>query len=489
MKTIKNSRLAVIAIFAIILFAMPLFAETPEVKVDVVPAYTPSQNIDVSPVNLPKITKKVLKNGITVYYIPDHEVPIVSFRMMFEAGILFNPLDKPGVNNFMADLLTMGTENYSAQELAGEIEFVGGSIGVGTGRNTTTIYSSVLAKNAELAIQLMGEVAQRPSFPDEEIERMRQQYLTEIMSRKDSPGAIGGSQFRQLLFPSHPYGIETSGTQEYIEALTRDDVVAQYETMIHPKRATLIIAGDVNIKKTHKLVKKHLESWDKGEAKACGVEQAELTTEGGNIVLVNKPDAAQSVIEMGYILGPYNIGDDFYAFKIMDYVFGAGGFESRLMDRVRGQLGLTYGIYSGMYSSTQNGAYSIDASTGNENTGQLIEETYAVMQKCIDEGFTEKELLNAKAYMIGSYPMRFETPTQVASQFQSALTHKFGDPAEYIANYRQKLADVTLEDMNAMAKKYLRPDMINFSIVSNAEEVLPQIEKFGTVKVIELDEL
>ncbi|GBE29309.1 hypothetical protein BMS3Bbin04_00321 [bacterium BMS3Bbin04] len=158
------------------------------------------------------------------------------------------------------------------------------------------------------------------------------------------------------------------------------------------------------------------------------------------------------------------------------------------MKRVRVELGLTYGIYSGLDARVQNGAYTISGSTKNETTGTFIGETIRLMEEAIEGGFETDELRDAKAYMLGSYPRQFETPSQVANQFQTALLFDFGDPADYIADYRKNMAKVDLDDINAAATKYLDPSKIRIVVVGNAEVVKPQLEEFGNVTVKSIDE-
>ena len=279
----------------------------------------------------------------------------------------------------------------------------------------------------------------------------------------------------------------TVGTVESVSAFTRDDLVKQHEELIVPGHAVLILSGDFEQEDANALVDKYFGEWSGMDAPKVTVSDAQPGT-GREILLIDKPDAAQAEIRMGYILGPYNLGPDMYAFRLMDYIYGGGGFSSRLMKRVRVELGLTYGIYSGLGARVQNAAYSISGSTKNESAGEFIGESIRLMQEAVDGGFEEQELLDAKAYMLGSYPRQFETPSQVASQFQNALILDFGDPEDYIANYRKNMAAVELDDINAAAKKYLAPDKVRIVVVGNAEIVGPQLEEFGTVTVKSIDE-
>lgn len=457
--------------------------------VDVVPAYSPEKTDDVSPVTLPEITRTTLKNGVTLYVIPHHEVPVASVRLMVPAGSLFNPEGKAGLTSFMAEMMTKGTENRSSMELAGEIDFVGGSLSASSGKNGTAFYANVMAKDLELAMDLVSDVALRPTFPENEIERLRMQTVSNLMANRDDPAVIADEQFSRLIYGSHPYGAPESGTVGSVQGLTREDMVAQHERLFVPGHAVLIVAGDVKAKQAAKLAKSYFGDWNEGPVPEPDVEEP-VRTDGGAVLIVDKDDAVQSQLRAGYVLAPYNMGDDFYAFQVMDYIFGGGGFSSRLMLKLRVDMGLTYGAYSGLEATTQPGGYAISSYTKTPSTGTMLDEIYVLMEKAIEEGFTEQELEDAKAYLTGSYPMRFETASQIASQFQEALLFDFGDPAEHIANYRQRIAAVTLDDVNEAARQYLMPEALRIAIVGKADEVKSQLGDYAKdVEVISVDEL
>ena len=454
---------------------------------DLVPAFNPPEKLDTSPVELPEITKRIYKNGLTVYYVPHHELPVVSMRLIALTGSLYNPMDKPGLTGFMADLLTKGTEKRTAPEIADAIDFVGGSLNSGAGWNGTYVQVSVLKRDFELGLDLLSDVSLHPTFPEEEIERTRRQWIAGLMQAKDNPGTIAGQAFDRFVYGDHPFAFPVDGTVESVQGFTRADLVAQHERLFVPGNVVLAVAGDITPKAADKLVRRAFGKWPKGERPVPAAGDP-VASKGGEILLVDKPDAVQSEIRMGYVLGRYNMGDDFFAFKLMNYMVGGGGFNSRLMLRLRNELGLTYSLRSGLSPRQQAGAYTISSFTKTETTGEMIKEIYAVLDTILAEGFTAEELKDAKSYLIGSYPMNFETPAQIATQFQTLLLYDFGDPAKHIASYRQKIAEVTLEDVNRLAKKYLHPDRIRIAVVGVGDEVEDQLKPFGSVERISIEE-
>lgn len=459
-----------------------------EDEFDPVPEYTSSQEIDPSPVNLPDMKRKQLGNGLTVYYVPHEELPVAGVRLLIPTGMLYNPMDNPGLVSFMAGMLDEGTENRSSTQIAEEIDFVGGSLRRGSGWNAIYIQSEVLTRDLELAIDLVADCAQNSIFPEEEIARIKQEVSGEIMRSKDNSRAIASREFDRVVYGDHPYSLPDAGTLESVQGFTREDIIAQYERLVVPDRAILTIAGDIDWKKTHKLVKKYFSGWEKrGEKLPDPGDPQELP--GGKVLLIDKPDAVQSDIMMGYVLAPYNMGDDFHAFQVMNYIFGSGGFASRMMQRIRNELGLVYDTRSYLSSMQKKGAYTFSASTGNETTGKVIEEMISLMENTIEEGFTEEEMRDARSFLIGRYPARFETPEQIATQFQSAIMFDFPDPRDHIQNYRERIAEVTLEEINAMAKKYLRPEALRIVVVSKGDDVREQLAPLGELEEINVEEL
>ncbi len=473
-----------LAILAALSLAGPAAAGDPDPTADPVPAYEPILKAETDPVQLTGVHEHRLPNGLTIYTVEQHELPVVTVRLVVPRAGLFNPLDQPGLTQAMGTLLAKGTATRSAMEVAGAMDYVGGVIDSGAGWNGTFVEASVLTRDLELALELVADVALRPSFPAEELERYQRQTVSDILYNQDDPGVIADQAFARFVYGDHPYAFPLEGTAESVQALTRDDLVAHYERLFVPQGAVLVVAGDVQPRRLKKFVKHHFGGWSAPRATRTQAKDPTVA-EGGQILVVDRPDAVQSEIRIGYVLAPYNMGDETHAFQIMDYCFGRGGFSSRLMRQIRAEMGLTYGIYSSLDARQQAGAYTISSFTKTETTAVLIEEVQRQMERAIADGFDPEELRDAQAYLIGSYPGRFETPGQIAGQIQSTLLFGFGDPVEWIGGYREAVGAVTLEQVDAMARQHLRPDDVRIVVVGNAAEVVPLLEPLGTVQVVE----
>jgi len=459
------------------------FAQVEPEKADVVPAYAPPAETILTPVKLPPIKEKLLENGLKVVVVEHHELPVISFRLMCKVGSLYDPPGKAGLTRFMAALLDKGTENLSATEIADKIDFIGGSLSAGSGWDATYLTCEVLTKYLDTAAELMQEVTLHPTFSDEEIERLRQQTLTSIENDKDQPATVAAEEFNRWLFDQHPYADPIKGTEESVSSFVREDVLAQYNRVFVPENSVLFIVGDIRPRAGFKAAQKAFGDWPKGTVLITDFPTPQAP-DSYRIRLLNKPDATQAQIRFGH-LGIARSNEDYFPVSIMNYILGGGGFSSRLVKTIRADMGLTYGIRSSFSTRLQAGPFTISTFTKNESTLEAIEETIKLVKKYQQEGPTEKELEEAKSYYTGSYPLRFETPNQIASQLQNVEIYGLG--SDYIEKYRSRIDAVTTEDVRRVALKYLHPDDMIFVVVCRAEDVEVDLEMLGPVEVSEIE--
>ncbi|MBU0520482.1 insulinase family protein [bacterium] len=454
-----------------------------EDKEDVVPAYTPPQTQDLTPVKLPPIEEKILNDGLKVVVVEHHELPVVSLRLMCKAGSQYDPAGKAGATSFMADLLTKGTKNRTASEIADEIDFIGGNLGAGSGWSGTYVTCTVLKKHLAKGLDIMQDVVLNPTFADDEIERNRQSTLSSIVNSKDQPSSVASKAYSEWLFGDHPYALPTEGTEETIAGLTREDIVGMYDLIFAPNNSVLFVVGDIKPKEGFKLAKEAFSSWEKGAAPVLSLPQTDAP-EGYKIRLINKSDATQAQIRMGH-LGISRDNEDYFPVTIMNYILGGGGFSSRLVKIIRSEMGLTYGVSSSFSARLDQGPFTISTFTKNESTLDAINAMLDVVKTYQEEGPTDQELQEAKSYLTGSYPLNFETPGDIASQLQSIEIYGLG--SDYIEKYRSRIDAVTQKDVMRVAQEYLHPEDMLIVVLSNAEEVKADLEQIGPVEVVEID--
>lgn len=431
-------------------------------------------------IKLPPIKKTTLDNGLKLIVIEHHELPVVAFRLVLRSGSACDPAGKAGLADLTAGLLRKGTKSRTATQISEEIDFVGGSLGAGSGRDATYATCQVLTKHFDVGLDLLTDVILNSVFADEEIERLRKQTLAAVKQKKDDPGSVADEKFEEFLFGDHPYGRPTEGTEESIPAITREDIVGFHKTHYVPNNAILAVVGDVNTKEATDKVRAELSGW-------AGAEVPELTAaeppavKGYQVLLVDKPDLTQTYIKIGH-LGVDRKNPDYFPVKVMNYILGGGGFASRMMDEVRSKRGLTYGIGCGFDENKLRGAYKVSTYTQNDSTAAAIAAIIEQIKRIRAEPVTDTELQETKSFYTGYFPLRFETPSQIATQILEVELYDLGE--DYVKDYRKNINAVTKEDVLRVAQQYLDPENLKLVVVSKAEDVKSSLEPLGKVEVV-----
>jgi zinc protease len=450
---------------------------------------------------LPKIEKETLDNGLDVYIIEQHEVPIVSMRLVIPGGSIYDDEETAGLANLTAGLLRKGTKTRTADEVSEAIDFVGGSLGAGAGADAVNATCTVLSKHLAVGLDLLADIVINPVFDEEEVNKLKDQIVGGIMQGKSDPTTIRNIQFDKYMFGDHPYGLPNVGNEETILMLTGDDVKDFYNKYFIPNNAFLLIVGDVKAKEVLKTVGKSFGKWKAGTAPELNLPEYPKI-EGHKIILIDKTDATQSFIAMGNH-GLTRYSEDAFKVRVMNYILGGGGFASRLMQVVRSDMGLTYGINSGFGFNKYTGAFYVNTFTKNESTGEAIRAIFGELEKIRtgeairaifgelekirENPVEEKELNDTRSFYTGYIPLQFETPADIASWLQTIYLYDLGE--DYYDNYLKGIEATTMDDVQQMARKYIDPENMLIVVVGKAEDVKTQLEEFGEVTVIPLIEL
>jgi zinc protease len=435
-------------------------------------------------VKLPPITEDTLSNGLVVVAIENHELPTVTMRMVVKSGSAYDPAGKSGLADFTASLLRMGTDSKKATEIAKEIDFVGGSLSGSADRDASYIGSEVLLKHLDVAMGLLSDIILHPAFDTSEIERMRQQNISGIIQSKDDPNTICATGFNELLFEDHPYGHPSGGTEKSMAAITKVDITKFYADYYHPNNAFFVVAGDIVPQQIFDAVSSKFGDWKKADIPPLNLQQPP-GPKGHTIWLVNKEDATQTQIRFGNF-GITRQNPDYYPMTLMNYILGVG-FVSRLTEEVRVKGGMTYDIQMQNEWNRMPGAYYVSTFTNNDSTMSAINATLKVMKGMKAALVTDAEYKNAISFYQGYYPMKLETPEQVASEIIKVKL--YGLPVSYIQNFTQNISKVTKADILRVAKKYVDTDNLDFCIVSNAAAVQDSLKKIGNVTIKNVDDI
>lgn len=417
---------------------------------------SPAAAADISP------TRFTTPNGMTVLVLEQHFLPIVEIHALIKVGSAQDPPEKAGVANLVAGLLDEGTATRSSKQLAEQIDFVGGSLDVQADEDFTTASARVLKKDIDVGFTLLADILQHPTFPKQEFERVRSQIIGEITSDNDDPGHVAMKAFNQLVFQNHPYRWPVNGTEDTLGKITPSDVQTFYAKEYLPNQIILAIVGDISVEQVTTLVQTHFGSWKKGVVQPRTVKRPAVIDR--KIVQLIEKDLTQSTIVIGHP-GISRTNPDFYAVTVMNHVLGAGGFSSRLMDTIRDKQGLAYGITSHYDARLMPGSFWINLQTRTEATNQAINGVLAEMRTIREAPVSDQELADAKAFLMGSFPLRLDSTAKLAKVL--AQVEFFGLGFDYFTQYPKWIDRVTKEDVQRVAKQYLDPQRYALVVVGN----------------------
>ena len=426
--------------------------------------------------NLPTIEKQKLPNGLEVWLVQNHELPIVSMNLVFKSGGSADPAGKPGIASITSGLLNTGTKTRSAVEISNQLADIGATLNPGAGWDSSTVSLQTLTKNLDRALDIYSDVVVNASFPDREFDNYKRRALVQFQQRRDNANATAGVVYNSLLYgKDHPYGRPLGGTEVSVKSIGRSDLQDYHRAFYRPNNAVLIVAGDVTLVSILPKLERAFADWKPGQVPNFFMPEAKTFDRPG-VYLVDKPGAAQSVINIGQV-GVSRDNPDFYAIQVMNSILGGGG-SARLFMNLREDKGYTYGAYSNF--SFRRGAGPFTASAGVQ-TGVTKESVIEFMKEL--NGIrgaipiSEREFEINKESIIRSFPATFETNGQVSGQLASMVT--YGLPDTYFNDFTRKIAAVTMEDVNRVANRYITPDKMAIVVVGDRKVVEPGLKQLG----------
>ena len=414
-----------------------------------------------------------LDNGLTVFVVENHKIPYVSLSLALDLDPIKEE-DKAGYVSIAGDMLRRGTEARTKEELDEAIDFIGASLNTsGSG-----LYASSLTKYVDTLMALASDVLLHPTFPQEELEKVRTEMISNLVANKTDPGAIASNVKTALRYgKDDPYGeIETEATVKNIE---RSDLVNYYQENFKPNEAYLAVVGDITPDEARTLVEKYLGDWQKGDVPTREFAPP-APPSSRQVAIVDKPGAVQTVLAFTYPVTLQMKDEDYLAAVAMNEVLGGGGFGSRLMQNLRETKAYTYGAGSGLSPDERVGYFSAEAQVRTEVTDSAATEFLSEMTRMKQEGVTAQELENAKKVMSGRFARSLEDPRTVA---RFAINTAIYDlPEDFYEKYLQNLAALTVEEVNEAAQKYIKPDEVYLVAVGNESELTKKLASFGEIE-------
>ena len=439
----------------------------------------PPAPIRLRPVQFPPFREVALPNGMALLLVENHEQPTLSVSLSFRAGSAYDPPGKEGVAALVAELLTKGTPTQTAEQIAAAIEGVGGSIGASAGDDFLAVSADVLSDHAELAFSLLGDVARRATFPDQELELARTRFLSALEVELSQAQSVAGRAFQQEIYGRNPYGRNTSAAA--YKAITRDDVVGFAGRRLRPSGSLLVVAGDITLPRARELATQAFGSW-RGAAPPAPAFPAPPAKRGTDILLVNRPGSVQSNIVIGNTTF-LPTDTTYYAARIATHVLG-GGSDSRLFIILREQKSWTYGSYAALHRNRGVGFWQATFEGRTEVTDSALTELLHQIDRIRTETIPDSELVAAKGFLVGSFPLTIETPRQIAQVVSTSRLLGLG--SDYVQRYRERLAGVSGARARAAAQRAIHRDAFTIVVVGDAKALYDKLKAIAPVRLVDV---
>ncbi|MDI6753479.1 MAG: pitrilysin family protein [Thermodesulfobacteriota bacterium] len=431
--------------------------------------------------SLPKITSALTPNGLKIYAVPKPELPLVSLHLVLPLGAEADSPGKAGRSDLTAEMLTLGTKKRSAAQLAAEVDALGAILSAHSGWDATILHISGLREDFAKLMDLLLEICTQPAFSPAEFEHLQKRRIAALVQQRDESQLVADERFQEILFQGTAYDHPVYGTLKSLPLLSCEEVAQFYQSLYLKDGCFLVVAGDFPVEDCFRWVEANFPPVNSGKT-VREQDFSPLSPSAVRTILIDRPDLTQSQIRLGHV-GIHHAHADYLSFEVMNYVLGAGGFSSRLMQRVRSELGYTYGIRASLDPRKKAGPFLISTFTPTETTFPCVREILTVERSFIDQGATDQERAEAINFLTGSYPMKFETLSQIGQRIIQAEVNGLG--LEYLSVYPTKVSAMTLEEIGRSARKHLHPERMLIVIVGRAGKFREEFAQLGPVEIRE----
>lgn len=406
-----------------------------------------------------KIQEVTSPGGITAWLVQEHRVPLIAMRFAFQGGSAQDPDGLAGVANFLSVMLDEGAGDMTADRFQERQEEIAMRLSFGDGRDAFYGNFETLSENRAAAGELLRLALTKPRFDTDAVERMRGQLQANLAFAAKNPNRVAQKTWNELAYTGHPYGRPSSGTPESLAKISGRDLEAYRSRVFARSNLKIAVVGDIDAAALGAYLDKIFAGLPQ-DPQLKPVPKAELS-QAGKIEVVEMP-VPQSVVVLG-LQGIARSDPDFVSAYVMNHILGGGGFSSRLMNEVREKRGLAYSVQSYLSANDAGSALMAQVATKNEKVAESISVIRAEMAKLADNGVIDEVLANAKSYLTGSYPLRFDTNSKIASQLLGIQQEDLG--IEYVIERNDKINAVTPADIKRLAERLLKVDQLMITVV------------------------
>ena len=431
----------------------------------------------------PAFERRTLANGIHVIVAPVSTLPVISMMAIVDAGAVCDPPGHEGLAQLTARALIEGTHSLDGPALTERLEGIGGSVEPSADWDYVAASTTVMSARAPAALALLAEILMSPSFPEREIERLRNERHSELLQQRAEPRGLADEMFSRFLYgPGSRYAEPEGGNERSIMAITRDDVAAFHRARYRPDGTTLIIAGDVTVDAAIRMVESNFGSWGGAAAHRPVVHDRPAATTR-QVYIVGKADAPQSELRVGHVGLPRS-HPDYFSVVIMNAILG-GLFSSRINLNLREVHAYTYGAYSHYDWRRSAGPFVVSTAVKSDVTDGAVREVLLEIERMREAPPTNEELSLATSYLDGVFPIRYETTSAIAGALASLIV--YGLPDDWFDRYRETIRAVTGANVLAAARAHLHPAQLQVTVVGDPTVVRAPLERLQLGPTVVVD--
>ncbi|HLG40160.1 MAG TPA: pitrilysin family protein, partial [Chitinophagaceae bacterium] len=441
-------------------------------------------NINAQDYKLPPYEKFKLKNGLTIYLMEQHEVPMMNVSVILPAGAIYDG-EKAGLASLTASGLKYGTKNYPKAKLDEDLDFIGATVNSFASKESAGLSAKFAVKDKDKVLDIIKELLTEPVFDTAEFSKEKKRVLVSLEQAKESPRSVIGSYFDKFLYGDHVYGNVVQGRISTVTTISVDDLKKFYKENYIPNGAAISLVGDFNAKEMKALATKLFSVWSQGKQSQANLASKPVINPTANrVLLVNKDDAKETTFYIG-APGISRNNPDFIAIDVVNTLFG-GRFTSMLNDELRVNTGLTYGASSRFTPLKNAGSFAITTFTATKTTEPAIDKALEVLNKLHEKGIDETSLTSAKNYVKGQFPPRYETAGQLAGLLTQMFWYNFDE--SFINNFQKNVDGLTVDKARQIIAKYFPKDKLQFVMVGKSADIKKIAEKYGPVTEVQIKE-
>lgn len=433
------------------------------------------------PFAMPRFERVPMAGGLELLLAVQRRLPLVHLELLLPAGAVYDPRDRRGLATLTASLVDEGTAGHSSMEIAGAAERLGGWVGSAADWDAAEVATGLLSRHLEAGLGLVAEIVTTPTFPSEELERLRELRLAEHRRRSVQPAVLASDALARALYGEGIYGNPLIGTPSATQAITREDVLEFYGRRVGARGSTLLAVGDIEPESFKRAVERALGTWSSENPVAEPPEAEPTRLTGITVKIVDRPEAAQTELRLGHV-GVRRSHPDFPVLQVMNSLLG-GKFTSRINLNLRERHGFTYGAHSRFAARRGPGPFVVSTAVANDVAGRATGEILKELDRIRDESVEPDELAETRSYLEGVFPYTLQGLDGIAARLRSLAL--YGLPDDYFDSFLARIRNTTTEEVLAAAREHLAPDRLVIVAAGPATELLPQLESLGPVEVVD----